>query len=116
MRQHGLLVEGSPFCANGSPNWTPGDNESEAAMATTDNNLHIPGDLLAQAEKLAGSQGRTADDLADALKRYLAHEWLNKIEREGEERGWQLGVKSDQEIETVVDRAISEYRNGQRGC
>jgi len=42
-------------------------------MATTDNNLHIPDDLLAQAEKLAASEGRTADDLAaDALKRYLA--------------------------------------------
>src|SRR5437899_96632 len=34
------------------PNCAPGDNESKAAMATTDNNLHIPDDLLAQAEKL----------------------------------------------------------------
>jgi len=85
-------------------------------MATTDNNLHIPDDLLAQAEKLAASQGRTADDLAaDALKRYLAHEWLNKIEREGQERRRQLGLKTDGEVEAAVDRAISEYRNEQRG-
>jgi len=85
-------------------------------MATTDNNLHIPDDLLAQAEKLAATQGHTADDLAaDALKRYLAHEWLSKSEREGQERGRQLGLKPDEEVEAVVDRAISEYRNGQRG-
>jgi hypothetical protein len=38
-------------------------------MATMDNNLHIPDDLLAQAEKFAASQGRTADDVAaDALR------------------------------------------------
>ena len=85
-------------------------------MATTDNNLHIPDDLLAQAEKLAASQGRTANDLAaDALNRYLAHEWLNKIEHEGQERRRQLGLKSDEEVEAVVDRAISEYRNEQHG-
>jgi len=85
-------------------------------MATADKNLHIPDDLLAQAEKLAASQGRTADDVAaDALKRYLAHEWLTKIEREGQERRWHLGLKSDEEAEAVVDRAISEYRDEQRG-
>jgi len=85
-------------------------------MASADNNLHIPGDLLSQAEKLAATQGRTADDLAaDALKRYLAHEWSNKIEREGQKRRQQLGLKSDEEVEAAVERAISEYRNEQRG-
>jgi hypothetical protein len=47
-------------------------------MATTDNNLHIPDDLA-----------------ADALKRYLAHEWLNRIEREDRERRRQFGLTSD---------------------
>jgi hypothetical protein len=85
-------------------------------MVTTDNNLHIPDDLLAQTEKLAASQGCTANDLAaDALNRYLAHEWLNKIEHEGEERRRRLGLKTDEEVEAVVDRAISEYRNRLRG-
>lgn len=85
-------------------------------MGTTDNNLHIPDDLLAETQKLATRQGRTADALAaDALTRYLAHEWLNKIEREGQERRRQLGLKSDEEVEAVVDRAITEYRNEQRG-
>jgi hypothetical protein len=85
-------------------------------MATTDNNLHIPDDLLAQTEKLAASQGRTADDLAaDALKRYLAHEWLNEIERKGQEHRQQLGLNSDEEVEAAADRAVSEYRSEQRG-
>jgi len=84
-------------------------------MATTNNNLHIPDDLLAHAEKLAASQGRTANDLAaDALNRYLAHEWLNKIEHEGHQRRRQLGLKTDEEVEAVVDRAIYEYRKEQR--
>jgi hypothetical protein len=45
-------------------------------MATMDNTLRSP--------DVAASQGRTTDDLAaDALNRYLANEWLNKIEHEG---------------------------------
>ena len=72
-------------------------------MATTDNNIHIPDDLLAQAEKLATSQGRTADDLAaDALKRYptgrrpllcSARTMYRILQQEGEsgERRWFAG-------------------------
>lgn len=83
-------------------------------MAT--NNLHIPDDLLAQAEQLAASQGRTADDLAaDALKRYLAHEWLNKLDQEGQERRRRLGLSSDEDVERLVTRAVAESRNAQRG-
>jgi hypothetical protein len=84
-------------------------------MATTDNNLHVPNNLMAQAERLAARQGRTADELAaDALKRYIAHEWLNKLDREGQERKRRLGMKSDEEVEREVDRAIAESRNEQR--
>jgi hypothetical protein len=83
-------------------------------MAT--NNVHIPDDLLVQAEQLAASQGRTANDLAaDALKRYLAHEWLNKVERESQERRRRLGLKSDEDVDRVVERAIAESRNERLG-
>ena len=38
----------------------------------TQNNVRIPEDLFNQAQGLAASQGRTADDLAaDALRRYI---------------------------------------------
>jgi hypothetical protein len=84
-------------------------------MATTDNNLHVPNNLMAQAERLAARQGRTADELAaDALNRYIAHEWLNKLDREGQERKRRLGMKSNEEVEREVDRAIAESRNEQR--
>jgi hypothetical protein len=83
-------------------------------MAT--NNLHIPDDLLAQAEQVAASQGRTADDLAtDALKRYLAHEWLKKLDREGQDRRRRYGLESDEDVERAVELAIAESRSEQRG-
>lgn len=48
----------------------------------TQNNLHVPDEILAQARKRAESEGRTADELAaDALKRYLAHEMLNELSK-----------------------------------
>jgi hypothetical protein len=70
---------------------------------------------MAQAERLAVRQGRTADELAaDALKRYIAHEWLNKLDREGQEGRRRLGMKSDEDVERLVDRAIAESRDEQR--
>ena len=86
-------------------------------MATTDNNLHVPDDLMAQAERLAAGQGRTADELAaDALKRYIAHEWLNKLDREGQERRRRLGMKSDEDVErtSTSSRMISPGWMGAR--
>jgi hypothetical protein len=75
----------------------------------------VPDDLLAQAERLAEHQGRSADELAaEALKRYLTHEWLTGIEREGQERRLHLGLKSDEDVERVVEWAVAEHR-GERG-
>ena len=78
-------------------------------MATTDNNLHIPEELLAQAERIAQSQGRTTDDLAaDALKRYLAHEELDEVQREGQDNRRRLGLESDEDVDRFVESAITE--------
>jgi hypothetical protein len=88
----------------------------KTAMATPDNNLHIPEDLLVQAERIARSQGRTADDLAaDALKRYLAHEWLNKLQREAPDNRRRLGLESDEDVDRFVESAITEARRERRG-
>jgi hypothetical protein len=85
-----------------------GDNR-KSAMATTDNNLHIPEELLAQAERIAQSQGRTTDDLAaDALKRYLAHEELDEVQREGQDNRRRLGLESDEDVDRFVESAITE--------
>jgi predicted transcriptional regulator len=77
------------------------------------NNLHIPDELLDQAQRVAERQGRTAEDLAsDALKQYLAHEQLNELSRYGQERAQNLGLEklSEEEREAYVDRAIRETR------
>jgi hypothetical protein len=79
------------------------------------NNLHVPEDLLSEAQRLAESQGRTADDLAvDALKRYLAHEWLDRIDRDGEEHRRSAGLKNDEDVESYVERVIADSRRDRR--
>ena len=61
-------------------------------MATTGNNVRVPEELPAQMQAAAREKGKSADELAtDALKRYLANECMNELEREGEERRRQLG-------------------------
>jgi hypothetical protein len=81
-------------------------------MASTDNNLRVPDELLDQAQRVAEAEGCTADELAaDALKRYLAirqkvrdlHDLASWGERHAQERGFK---PSD------VDRAISDVRRG----
>ena len=85
-------------------------------MATGGNNLRVPDDLLSQAQRMARTQGRTADErAADALERYLAHEWLNRLEREGQERRQSEALTSEEDVAQLVERAISEHRREQRG-
>ena len=80
-------------------------------MATTDNNVRVPEDLLAQMRAAAREKGKSADELVtDALKRYLANEWMNRLEREGQENRRQLGLKTDDDVERYVDKAITEQR------
>ena len=81
----------------------------------TQNNVHVPEDLLISAQRMAEAQGRTADGLAaDALKRYLAHEWLMKLEREGAAHRERLGLISDEAVERYVEQMIAESRRERR--
>ncbi len=80
-------------------------------MATTDNNVRVPEELLAQMQTAAGEKSKSADKLiTDALKRYLANEWMDTLEREGQESRRQLGLKTDDDVERYVDKAITEHR------
>src|ERR1039458_1650156 len=46
----------------------------------TQNNLHIPDDLLSAVNEAASADGKTKDELAaDALRRYLAHRKLEQL-------------------------------------
>ena len=81
----------------------------------TQNNLHVPDDLLAQAQSMAETEGRTADDLAaEALRRYLTLQRMTRLSRGAEERRRALGLKTDEEVQEYVDRVIHEARRERR--
>lgn len=78
-------------------------------------NLYVPDDLLAQARRMAESQGRTADEVAaDALKRYLTREWLQRISGSAGANRRRRGLETDEEVEEYVERVIAEYRTESR--
>ena len=58
----------------------------------TQNNLHIPDDLLSAVNEAASAEGKTTDELAaDALQRYLAHRELEELGKHGREQSRRLG-------------------------
>jgi hypothetical protein len=83
----------------------------------TQNNVHIPDDLLAEVKRLAEQKGGTADDLAAAaLKQYIGHEQLENLARYGRERARAMGLDqlSEDEQMAYVDRMIHEHRRERR--
>ena len=78
----------------------------------TQNNLHIPDDLLSAVNQAAGADGKTADEIAaDALRRYLAHRKLDELGEYGREQSARLGYTEDD-----VPRLIAESRRENRGA
>ena len=80
----------------------------------TQNNLLIPEDLFIQAQRLADTQGRTADDLAvDALKLYL--ETQENVRALDELATWGAGHAQAHGFKlSDVERAISEVRRARQ--
>jgi hypothetical protein len=77
----------------------------------TQNNVHIPDDLLSAVIEAATADGKTADDVAaDALRRYLAHRQLEELGQYGREQTSRLGY-----TEADVPRLIAESRREHRG-
>ena len=82
-----------------------------AAFCATDNNVRVPEELLARMKASAQEKGKSMDELVtDAMTRYLANEWMNTLEREGQQLRRQLGLKTDDDVERYVDKAITEQR------
>ena len=62
----------------------------------TQNNLHIPDDLLSAVNEAAGGDGKTTDEIAaDALRRYLAHRKLEELGKYGREQSLRLGYRRE---------------------
>ena len=77
----------------------------------TQNNLHIPDDLLSAMHEVARADGRTPDELAaDGLQRYLAHRKLEELGKYGCEQSRRLGFTEDD-----VPRLMAEPLPGSRG-
>lgn len=70
--------------------------------------IAIPDDVYDRVEKVANAEGATVEELVTkALERELAHLWLVQVEREGQAR---RGDMTDDEIESVVERSVQEFR------
>ena len=70
-------------------------------------------DVYDRMQQEADAEGKTVDELtAEAVQRHLARRWMERNKREAQIR---RGNMTDEEVEAVVDRAIHEYRNEQRG-
>lgn len=77
------------------------------------NNLKVPEELLFEAQRIARSEGRSADDLAaEALERYIdarrTKQELEELAKWGQAHARERGFKPSD-----VERAISEIRRGQ---
>jgi hypothetical protein len=67
---------------------------------TTGQNIKLPADLLAQVQKIALKEGKTADELtAEAVKRDVARRMIANLKREHKPSG----MTEDQEIQAAVD-------------
>lgn len=79
----------------------------------TPKTITLPADLYERVEQEAQGEGKTVDQVAtEAVKRELARRWLERTRREAEIR---RGSMTDKAVEVVVDTAVQEWRQGQRG-
>jgi predicted transcriptional regulator len=77
----------------------------------TQNNVHIPDDLLSALNEAATADGRTTDEIAaGALRRYLAHRQLEELGQYGLEQSRRLGC-----TDADVPRLIAESRREHGG-
>lgn len=82
----------------------------QGSMATQ-NNLHIPDDLLSAVNEAASADGKSTGDVAaDALRRYLAHRKLDELGKYGREQSRRLGYRK-----ADAPRLIAESRRERRG-
>lgn len=79
---------------------------------TPTKNVAIEPKLFDRIAEEAAAEGKTADDFAnEAARRYMARRWLDRTRREAEVR---RGNMTDDDVETVVEKAVQESRAEQR--
>jgi hypothetical protein len=82
----------------------------DITFVTTNPNIRLPEQLLAEVEAAARAPGKSVDELAEqAMKRELARLFWEKNKRESIFR---RGNKTDEQLEDIVNSAIAEIRRG----
>ncbi|MGA2411924.1 MAG: hypothetical protein ABSG46_16260 [Candidatus Binataceae bacterium] len=65
-------------------------------MAMADSNIHVSEELLAELQKAAAAEQRTADEVAqEAVERYLRLKRREKLYAYGEEQARKLGIQEE---------------------
>jgi hypothetical protein len=68
------------------------------------NNVHIPDNLLSAMSVAAQAEGKTADEvLAEAARRYLAHKELDDLVESGRTHAERVGRTPAEAVTTVRD-------------
>jgi hypothetical protein len=80
-------------------------------MAMADSNIHVSEELLAELQKAAAAEQRTADELAqDAVERYLRQKRREKLYSYGEEQARKLGIREEDVPALVKQSRLSTPR------
>lgn len=70
----------------------------------TQNNLHVPDELLAELQAKAAAEGKTVDALAEeALRKGLEERGWQDLVAYGRERGRRAGLTEEQSADVVHD-------------
>jgi hypothetical protein len=77
---------------------------------STQNNVHIPDDLLSAVNAVTMADGKTTDEIAaDVLRRYLAHRQLEELGQYGREQSSRLGY-TEADVPRLMAESPREYR------
>ena len=74
------------------------------ALMASQNNVHIPDELLSAMNAAAKAEGKTADDLlAEAARRYLEHKELDDLVGRGRRHAERSGHRPSDAVKAVRD-------------
>jgi CopG family transcriptional regulator / antitoxin EndoAI len=74
--------------------------------------ISIMPDFLAEVEQIAKEENRTKSELIrEALRRYIEDRQWEKLTRYARERAAQAGIKTEEDVQKIVEEYRSEQSN-----
>ena len=72
----------------------------------------LPDDVYERVQRQAEAEGKTVDEMAaEAVQKHFAHQTLERLRQRGE---LQRRGKTDEEVEAIVEKAVTESRQEHR--